>query len=71
MIKLYALKCKGGYIKNSKNEEIKCVNFNKASVFGDEGLSKADEIITQAKDLGLNEIRLVELHIHEHDPYNI
>ncbi|WP_156203356.1 hypothetical protein [Candidatus Syntrophocurvum alkaliphilum] len=71
MIKLYAIKCNSGYIKNSQNEELKCVSLDKASVFGDERLNQVNEVINQAKKKGLKEIRLVTLNIIEHDPYNI
>lgn len=65
MIKLYALKCKGGYVRNSREEGCQCVPFNKASVYNDP--DSLENIARLAEKEGINDIKRVELIIMERE----
>ncbi len=63
MIKLYALKCRDGYVRNSREEGCQCVPFNKASVYNDP--VSLEEIVLLAEKAGIKDIMRVELTIKE------
>lgn len=65
MIKLYALKCRGGYIKNSSEQGCRCVPLSKASVFNDPG--SLEDIVHLAVRQGITDIKRIELTIMERD----
>ncbi len=64
MIKLYALKCKDGYIKEDA-QKLQCVGINKASVYGKDSLEKINQLLKKAEKAGFANPRLVELTITE------
>ncbi len=73
-LKLYALKCRSGYIKNDLNdlkEGYKCVDLKKASVYDENGLDKINEVMKLAEKNGFTDVRIVELEIIERDPYKV
>lgn len=65
MVKLYALKCRGGYVRSSGEEGCQCVPFNKASVYNDP--DSLEEITRLAEKEGINGIKRVELTIMERE----
>ncbi len=65
MIKLYAVKCRDGYVRNSGEEGCQCVPFNKASVYNDP--VNLEDIVPLAEKAGIKDIKRVELTITERD----
>ncbi len=65
MIKLYALKCSSGYIRNKGHEGCQCVPFNKASVFNEPG--ELESLVKVAEKEGIKDVKRVELVITEKD----
>lgn len=66
-MKLYALKCNGGYVRFNNQVGFQLVAMEKASVFGPDRLSQVNEIIAGAMEHGMTNVRLVELYIIEKD----
>jgi len=64
MIKLYALKCRDGYIKETSGG-LQRVELKKASVYDKDNLNKAKGILEKAEEAGFVGIHLVELTITE------
>lgn len=68
MIKMFAIKCSEGYLRIVNEDEVRCVELAKATVFGSEGLETATKAIGVAKRQRLTDLRIVELEIVEKDP---
>lgn len=64
-MKLYVLKCDGGYVRNMDLNKCKCVPIEKASVFNEKNLPEAKALMKCAKREGLNNVRVVELIVTE------
>ncbi|MEW5920194.1 MAG: hypothetical protein AB1796_04410 [Bacillota bacterium] len=62
-LKLYALKCKGGYIRFSPAGGCTCVGLNKAGVYECPDHQDLEEALRCAEDAGMEDLRLAELHI--------
>ena len=70
MIRLYALKCDGGYVKKDSSNGCICVAIEKASVFKEQNLSEVDVLLKNASSSGLTGVRLIELNIIEKENKN-
>ncbi len=68
-MKLYAIKCRGGYVKNDTEKGYICVDLRKATVYDKVDLNRLNEVINCARDKGITDIKIVELTITERD-YN-
>lgn len=66
-LKLYTLKCKGGYIRISTDGGCTCVGLDKASVFDRPDHRELKKAQRRAKDSGIGDLRVVELQIIEND----
>ena len=69
VIKLYALKCKDGYLRVSNMDCYQCVKMDKASVFPLEKLSVLKENLEKAKNNGMVDVRIVELIVIENEDF--
>ncbi|MHB8126636.1 MAG: hypothetical protein ACYDEJ_13560 [Desulfitobacteriaceae bacterium] len=67
-MKLYALKCLGGYLKVS-SDIYQCVKLEKASVFPKEKLSCFPEYINRAGKMGFVNVTVVELKVIENEDF--
>ena len=68
-IKLYALKCKDGYLKVSNTDCYHCVEMDKASVFPLEKFTVLKENFERAKNNGMVDVRIVELIVTENEDF--
>ena len=66
-LKLYALKCEGGYIRFNATDGSRCFGLNKASVYDCPDHGELQEAMHQAKNAGIKDLRLVELNIEERE----
>ncbi|EHQ89789.1 hypothetical protein [Desulfosporosinus youngiae] len=64
-MKLYALKCRGQYLKVSDREGYQWVDLDKASVFPPEKFPVIEEYLEEVKKRGLRDVRIVELIVTE------
>jgi len=67
MLKLYALKCKRGYIRYSSDSGCTCVGLEKATVFNCPDQRELVEAQRYAVAAGMESLRVVELQIAEKD----
>jgi len=63
-VKLFALKCDGGYLKKAPSA-IQCVPVEKATVVSDSGLEEMELLAVAAKKAGITNILLIELVVTE------
>jgi hypothetical protein len=63
-VKLYALKCREGFLRVSA-EAYSCVELAKASVFPEEKYSALAEYLKTAVQLGFPDVRITELLVTE------
>ena len=69
VIKLYALKCKDGYLRVSNTDCYQCVEMDKASVFPLEKSTVLKENLERAKNNGMVDVRIVELIVTENEDF--
>ncbi|HWQ89640.1 MAG TPA: hypothetical protein VN374_06665 [Desulfitobacteriaceae bacterium] len=67
-MKLYALKCRDGYLKVSA-DAYSCVELAKASVFPEEKYSALAEYLNAAGRLGFPDVRITELLVTENEDF--
>ncbi len=67
VLKLYALKCKRGYIRYSPASGCMCVGLDKAAVFSRPDQQELVEAQRQAEAAGMESLGVVELQIVEKD----
>ena len=65
MVKLYVLKCDGGYVRSNSLRECSCVGIDKASVFNENNLMEPEALTQRAVMEGINNVCLVELKVIE------
>jgi N-acetylglutamate synthase-like GNAT family acetyltransferase len=63
-VKLFALKCDGGYLKKAPSV-IQCVPIEKATVVSESGLEEMESLAAAAKKAGITNIFLIELVVTE------
>lgn len=68
-LKLFAVKCNQGFIREDLQQGPLCVSIQKASVFDESGLQRIAEMIDRARECGFTQVRKVELLITEYDPF--
>ncbi len=66
-MKLYVIKCDGGYVKKSVLPKYECVPIEKASVFNERNLREAEALVKYARNDKINNVRIVELIITERE----
>lgn len=64
-MKLYAVKCNGGYVRGSTIQGCACVTIEKASVFNENNMAGAYELIHAAVQNDIEGVQLVELAVIE------
>lgn len=64
-MKLYALKCRGQYLRVGDRESYQWVDLDKASVFPPEKFPVIEEYLEEGKKRGLGDVRIVELVVTE------
>jgi len=65
MVKLYVLKCDGGYVRSNSPQGCSCVEIEKASVFREKNTMESEALAQRAIMEGINNVRLVELKVIE------
>ena len=69
MLILYAVKSREGYLRCISETKVEVVGLDKASVYPEKKLIKAQELVSAAQKAGLSEVRLVTLELIERDPW--
>ncbi len=65
MLKLYVLKCDGGYVRSNSPQGCSCVEIDKASVYKEINLMELETLSNRAARKGIKNVRLVVLKVIE------
>ncbi|MFZ5643272.1 MAG: hypothetical protein ACOY46_06755 [Bacillota bacterium] len=62
---MFALRCRGGYVRGNGGQGCTCVPLEKASVFIEKNISDAHRLAQMAAKDNISEVRLAELEVIE------
>jgi hypothetical protein len=68
-VKLYALKCRGGYLRVS-TDTYSCVEMAKASVFPEDKFSTLADYVERARQQGFSDVRITQLLVTECEDFS-